>query len=201
MTTLFSLEQFKRKDQDEPASPTPAAPPTASDPVPLAAPKSAKWHAFETDVRAALTKAREESLKRIAEAEDASKLKVGVSINAVLKSAGRGRTQLYGEHRALVVEIESVQKEIEIALEDKARAGKKQSKAGLKRELKAATQNFDDQIATLASTQMTDLLERLGPALRDRIILSQENETLKARITELEITVRNLRKASMVTIK
>jgi hypothetical protein len=128
-----------------------------------------RWLAFEADVRRALARLKAEALEANAVLPQGTKPKA-FSVNAVMRASGRGRTQLYTEHKDLVAEIEQARKDVDAATAGVRMAGRGDSVPVLRRRLAVAEERHRKELAVMASTQLSDLVEKLGPIIRDRTI-------------------------------
>ena len=184
---------MKRKTPNDPpraiaAFRVPAPTGEAVDP-PKALPRKGAQVPFVRDVRRALREMEAEAMVLLSTGASRSMLRLPVS--SVVRRAGRGRSQLYGAFPYLAVEIAEADARLRSAAKS---AGKRvpKSKERLARELRATTTEAKRKVAVLASTQLADLVKRLGPEFRRRERLVAEVAELRQRLEEAEMSKKML---------
>lgn len=180
---LPTLEQFRVTHGAPSAT---AVAPKAGDHA--AKPHNGKYARYETAIRAAIERIKEGEMAAVETAGDPLRHRIRFSVNTVVKAAGVGRTQLYTTHKHLVPLIETARQAVERALQERAR-DQRTTKAGLKQALREERQDHAAALSRLASTQMAELLEALGPMIDEAQRHTVERRRLEEEIAALRRTV------------
>ncbi len=106
-------------------------------------------------------------------------------MKSVAEAAGKGRSQIYGAYPYLVAEIRDAMQRVREAAKATRKSVPK-TKDALERELRAVRREAKMQVRTVASTQLADLIERLGPEHRRREKDAATIAELRKRLREAE---------------
>jgi regulator of replication initiation timing len=110
-----------------------------------------------------------------------------LSVSAVLRDAGLGRSQLYAKYPFLLREILEATREVERAQKERhwAKAKTRAELESTVRELKA---EMVRRVATVASQQLSQLKEKVEPQVRERDRLFAENAELREKLAQAQHT-------------
>ncbi|QCG98116.1 hypothetical protein E6C67_30975 [Azospirillum sp. TSA2s] len=211
-TKRISLESFRRKSAPEqpPALPpipdTPAMPPVEGHAAPTDPERSEEWSEVEKAVRSVLAARREVALKAIAEVEDPRDKKwvrslPSLSLNDICKAAGRSRSAVYENHQDFVRNVQDAKDEVQEALDKRRSSFKRTTKTGLKAELKGVEAELERERAARASESLTVLIERIGPAVKERSSLVAELTRLRNQIQDLQAENQRMREQNRALSK
>jgi uncharacterized protein (DUF2164 family) len=108
-----------------------------------------------------------------------------ITVASVTRAAGRGRSQLYNAFPYLLDEIREANQRVEVVFRATNKVGPR-TKESLSAELRRLRRESKMEVARLASTQLTDLLRRMGPEFRKTEISVARVATLKRKLKEAE---------------
>lgn len=123
-----------------------------------------------------------------------------ISVSSVLAAAGLGRSQLYNAYPHLLAEFATAKERVLAALRRRG-AATSLSKTQLLRDLRQARKDLKARVAAVASTQLADVIKKLGPEFRRREKMAAEIAELRKRLSEAEMSKRtqaNLNRSLMV---
>lgn len=160
--------------------------------------RSREWREVEDALRAILEERKEAALRALAEAEDPRdkrwvRMLPKLSVSDLVKAAGKARSTVYQNHQAFLRDAQVIKEEVEKALAERQRAFRKATKAGLKAELREIKKELEQERAMRASESLTLLIERIGPAVRERSKLMADIASLSNKVQSLEADVLRLR--------
>ena len=199
---LVSIEQFRRtrptvaEPQVKPASINPSDPTTTTqasleERLPEG-PLSLRTERRVASALLAIDKLKKQEMLELAASPNPEKHRIRFSASLVAREAKIGRTQLYEGNSTIRIAIESARAEIDAAWTARCTKRRPISKRSLEDRIAELEASHEAQVRRLASSQLADLIARMGPYIEEAQRGGNQTANLENRIRILEDQLASL---------